>query len=508
MKATETPEKSLAEKEAMELLAKENKQLNRFQNLLLQTPVAIAIFRGSNYIVELANDKALGVMVKDRSFIGKPLFEVMPELKHPIKEIFDKVIQTGIPFQANEMELSLYRNGKNETGWFDLNCQPIREDDNSISGILASANEVTDQVVARKKIEDSEKRYNMMLMKSPFGFAVFKGKNMVITLANDSIKTFWGKGNDLEGKSLFDVIPELKDSEFPDLLDKVYTTGIPFYGDELLAPIFRNGKQEDVYFNFVYQPYQETDQTISGVTVIAFEVTAAVIEKKALEMQREAEHKALKKIEESNTRYHTMLMQSPFAFSIMKGKDMVVTLANNLMKEFWGKGIHVEGKTLLQVLPELKEQPFPEMINQVFSTGKPVYANEILAQLLHKDKLEDRYFNIVYQPHYEADNSISGVTTIAYEVTEMVLARKKIEESEERFRSLANNVPIHIFIIEPNAEATISYWNKNWLDYTGQRFEQAIGNTWAGVIHPDDVQPIMDVYVPAFQKQQPIFYQL
>jgi hypothetical protein len=35
-----------------------------------------------------------------------------------------------------------------------------------------------------------------------------KGKDMKITLANDSVKV-WGKGNDIEGKSLFDVLPEI-----------------------------------------------------------------------------------------------------------------------------------------------------------------------------------------------------------------------------------------------------------------------------------------------------------
>ncbi|MBK9491406.1 MAG: hypothetical protein IPO07_23380 [Haliscomenobacter sp.] len=77
--------------------------------------------------------------------------------------------------------------------------------------------------------------------------------------------------------------------------------------------------------------------------------------KKALEAQQAAEQKALKLVEETNKRYYTLLMESPFAFSIMKGKDMVVTLANDLMKEFWGKGPNVEGKTLLQLLPELKD---------------------------------------------------------------------------------------------------------------------------------------------------------
>ena len=435
-------------KKALALLGAENKYISRFQHLLLQTPVAIAIYRGSNYIAELANDLALEILNKDKNLIGKPLFQSMPELESQLKPAFDKVMQSGIPFHANEFEATLLRNGKNEKTYFKTIFEPIREDDNTISGVIVVAIEVSDQVIARKKIEESDKRYNMMLMKSPFAFAVFKGKDAVITLANDSIKEMWGKGKDLEGKPLFDVIPELKDSGFPGILDKVYTTGIPFYGDEMLAPILRNGKLEDVYFNFVYQPYLEADETISGVTVIAYEVTAQVIVKKALAAQHEAETNALKQVEETNKRYYSMLMESPFAFSIMKGKDLVVTLANNSMKGFWGKGNEVEGKTLLQVLPELKDQPFPAMLDKVYTTGIPIYASEILAQLQHNNKLEDKYFNIVYQPHYEGDNTISGVITIAYDVTEMILARKKIEDSDKRYNMMLMHSPFTFAVLK------------------------------------------------------------
>ena len=124
-----------------------------------------------------------------------------------------------------------------------------------------------------KLIEDSNKRYNMMLMQSPFAFAILKGKEMRINLANDSVKEIWGKGNAIEGKTLLEILPELKDGDFPQILDDVYTTGIPFEGYELLVPIMRNGQLEDVYFNFVYQPYLEADESISGVTVIAYVVT-------------------------------------------------------------------------------------------------------------------------------------------------------------------------------------------------------------------------------------------
>ena len=46
--------------------------------------------------------------------------------------------------------------------------------------------------------------------------------------------------------------------------------------------MFRNGKLEETYFNFVYQPYLEANETISGVTIIAYDVTAQVMAKNEL----------------------------------------------------------------------------------------------------------------------------------------------------------------------------------------------------------------------------------
>jgi two-component system CheB/CheR fusion protein len=54
--------------------------------------------------------------------------------------------------------------------------------------ILLSIEDITEK--HWQKIEDSDKRYNLMLMNSPFTFAVLKGKEMIIELANDKIKVW------------------------------------------------------------------------------------------------------------------------------------------------------------------------------------------------------------------------------------------------------------------------------------------------------------------------------
>lgn len=145
---------------------------------------------------------------------------------------------------------------------------------------------------ANKITTASNKRYDLMLMQSPFAFAVLKGKDMVVSLANDSMKEIWGHDKEILGKSLFEILPELKGGPIPDMLRQVYETGIPLQGYELLVPMIREGKLKDVYFNFVYQPYLEANETISGVTIISYEVTNHVkIKDELIEAKKIAERK-------------------------------------------------------------------------------------------------------------------------------------------------------------------------------------------------------------------------
>ena len=477
--ATDVTELVLARQKAEESEA----QLRSF---VMQAPLAIAIYKGKEYMAEVVNERALQMLSKGIEFVGKPLFDVLPELEtQGFKALIDTVMQSGTTYYGNELAFNIYKNNISTQGFYNFVIQQLKTDNQSVAGTIVVATDVTEQVLARKKVEESEHRYHNLVYTSPYMIAIFKGKYTIIEIANDAIIETWGKGKDIFGKSLFEVLPEAAEQGFDKLIQNVYETGEPYHAYETPVTLLRNGKQQLMHYNFIYQAQRNVDGEIVGVAILANEVTPQALLKKALAEQREIEHKALKSIEESNTRYYTMLMQSPFAFSVMKGKDMVVTLANDLMKQFWGKGMEVEGKTLLEILPELQDQPFPEMINQVFITGQPIYANEILAQLQHNEKLEDKYFNIVYQPHYEADNSISGVTTIAYEVTEMVIARKNIEQSETHFRLLADLMPAKIS--NASADGGVTYFNQHWLNFSGYNFEELRDFGYHQIMHPDEI---------------------
>ncbi len=262
-------------------------------------------------------------------------------------------------------------------------------------------------------------------------------KNIRIKSANKSFcKMFQVIEDDITGVSLYKLsnnqwnIPRLRE-----LLEDIVPKNVRFHDFEVEQNFPIIG-QKTMLLNAhrIIQRSQNEELivlTIADITEVKrLAIELEVKQKKELEVQLEVEKKDKKVIEDSNKRYNLLLMNSPFAFAIMKGETLVVTLANDSIKEMWGKGKDVEGKTMLEILPEIKDTPFPAMLDKVFKTGIPYQAYESLVQLKRNDRIEDVYFNFVYQPYYESDETISGVVVIATEVSSHVMAKNELIEAK------------------------------------------------------------------------------
>ncbi|WP_053223113.1 PAS domain S-box protein [Roseivirga seohaensis] len=259
------------------------------------------------------------------------------------------------------------------------------------------------------------------------------------------------------------------------LIDQVLEGGQSTWSEDQLIPIYRNGEIQDVYWTFSYSPVHNEQGKIAGVLVTCTETTQKV--------------NSLKSLKDSNQRFWQNITQSPIAMCIFRGPNYEVEIANDLMLSLWGKSEkEVLKKPIFEGLPEAKGQGLEKLLDQVYTTGKKFTAIERPVDLPRNGKMQTIFINFVYDALRESDGSISGIVAIASDVTDQVLARKTIEESEKRFRTLADNM--HQLVWMADAKGWIYWYNQRWYDYTGSTFEEMQGWGWQKVHHPDHVDRV------------------
>jgi PAS domain S-box-containing protein len=298
-------------------------------------------------------------------------------------------------------------------------------DDNFLEPLSAQelSTRVRIQTAVAQTRRQGEAHVRNVINQAPVGIAVLRGNDFVFEAANDNYLRLIGKSQpEVVGKPILDALPELINQGIVELLTRVIETGEPFFGNEFPVTLRRFGKDEIVYFNFVYQPLREANNTVDGIIVVANDVTELVKSKHA--------------IQESERQFRNLVIQSPIAMAIFRGPEYVIEIANETMlKTMWKRPFsEVQGKKLLDIFPELNDQKFAQLLANVLKTGESYTEKEALAFVNSKEGMSKYYLDFEYAPLFETDGSVSGIMVTVNDVTEKVEARIAIKESELRSR--------------------------------------------------------------------------
>lgn len=265
--------------EKTKLEQKEKEIQSRFQNLLVEAPVAILVLNGPEYVVEIANDAYLKIVEKGKGFIGKPLFDSLPELRNQgIKELLDTVMLSGISYQGNEREIHINRGDKSEKGFYNFVYQPSLDQEGRVTGIIVVVNEVTEQVLAVRRMGGQDLMVRDLFLNAPAFICTLSGPTHVYELVNERYQALFGK-RIIQGKPIMEALPELEGQGFDVILDEVYHTGKPFIGIDIPILLARDEgfEPEMSYFNFSYQPMYDEYKNIYSILVFGYEVTEQIV---------------------------------------------------------------------------------------------------------------------------------------------------------------------------------------------------------------------------------------
>jgi PAS domain S-box-containing protein len=200
------------------------------------------------------------------------------------------------------------------------------------------------------------------------------------------------------------------------------------------------------------------------------------------------------------------LLRSPVAMVMLWGEDGVM-LYNDAYSVFAG-GRHpgLLGAKVHEGWPEVAE--FNDNVMRVGLAGGTLAYRDQELTLYRHGHAEQVWMDLDYSPVLDDNDQPAGVMAIVVETTERVLERQKREladqrltESDGRFRNMADNAPMMMWVTDPSGHCT--YLNQRWYEFTGQTEGEAEGYGWLDPTHPDDKPFAEDAFLTANANRSP-----
>jgi PAS domain S-box-containing protein len=216
------------EKQAAIDRLKANEQ--NIRNMVLQAPVGMCIVEGDPLYVVEVNDSFLEILGKSRGELKeRPYWEVNAEVAAYYKPITDWVLATGKTYHAKEHELMLIRHGIEELVHVDFVYEPMTDFQGKPYAIMIVAIDITDKVMARRKVERAEESLRMAVDAAGLGTYFINATDRVFH-PSPRLKEFFGFRPDEEvpyDAAINQIHPDFR-QKAADMVEAAFTKGERF----------------------------------------------------------------------------------------------------------------------------------------------------------------------------------------------------------------------------------------------------------------------------------------
>ncbi|MXV51921.1 PAS domain-containing protein [Pedobacter sp. HMF7647] len=435
-------------------------QDNEQLNIIVQSaPIGICILDAISLKAELLNDKFLEIAGKPKeAIIGKWYWEPFAEVRPYYEEALGSVAVTGEVYHADEVEMMLIRHGREEKIFVTFVYAPVVNAAGTITKIAVWVLENTKRVNEQRVITANEARLRAL-----------------VTATSDviySVSADWELMYELDGRGFLKDTSEpitgwRAQNVHPDDLERVDATinkairtktifqlehqvlradGSPGWTFSRAVPILDHQGEIVEWFGMASditerKRIEEALARSSGELQAINEELVSTNEE--LHASNEELDEARQNLQTFNTEleqriaertnelskseavFRNIFEQSPLAMSLLKGRELVIESANELMLQIWGKTADVIGLSLAKALPELEGQPFLQMLDDVYVSGKSFFAYEMSVLLERDGIIVPKILDFVWSPVLDEKGIVESILVTAVDGTERASSRQR-----------------------------------------------------------------------------------
>lgn len=334
----------------------------------------------------------------------------------------------GEPTWNIDHYIPISRDGKIVEAYFTYGYSPLIDLEGRIKGVLTTAVETTEKVLAVNALEEKKEQLSLALDVTKLGYFDWDLVNDFITY-NDRFRDDWGLPEHISFKeSLQRIHPDDRERVKQDVLHSIENK-VPYENTYRVFHPEKGMLWAEVKGKITY----DNDKPVRffGTSI---NVTA--------------EHNALAEIEQAQKDLYQFFMQAPSPMTIILGDELRYFMVNPPYAKMVGRD--VVGKTPAEAFGDVNVAHFVKLLQDAYRDGISYEGLELPLSIPDENgNLKEKLINVIYHPFRELDGSIKGVLCFHQDVTEQVKARRKIEQyalelkssiqSRDEFLSIASH---------------------------------------------------------------------
>jgi PAS domain-containing protein len=134
----------------------------------------------------------------------------------------------------------------------------------------------------------------------------------------------------------------------------------------------------------------------------------------------------------------------PIGAAIFTGEKHIIKAANQQMLTIWGKDVLAIGQKLHDAVPELLNQPFFNLLTEIYNSGEPFHDPEGKAMLMVEGKVQPVYFDYWLTPIKDNDGKVIGVMNTAINTSEKVKEQQIAKEASADLNAVYEKLQVTV----------------------------------------------------------------